>query len=1315
LKPNGFEQHFAKGVERMRRLLALLALCATFAFAQTATTSARMDGTVTDPQGAIVVGADITVLNSNTGASFKATTDDHGQWILASMPQATYRLTVTMKGFRTAAVDSVIMNAGVPATVNVKLEVGAVAEVVEVSGAQELVQTSTAAVNNSLEKRQMTELPTITRGGLDLLMSMPGVQTAGADRNSTINGLPSGSLSITVDGLNTQDQLLKSSTTSSYFTFIPIQQDSVEEVVLSTAAAGADSTGEGAAQVKFVTKSGTNEFHGGAFWQNRNTALTANYYFNTINRLPRNIIQLNQYGFHVGGPVYIPKVANLKNKLFFFTNIEFRIMPQSAGFSRTVLTPDAANGFYSWGDTKGNVAGRVNVLALGKTGNFPSTADPIIASTFAKIQSLTGNGTLKNNIPSGDYNGSALSYSAFGRDRRHMSMTRVDYNLNSRNQISITYSYNMYNSLPDVLNSVVPQYPGTGDVLGTDINTGQHSNRFMGTIALRSTITSTLTNDFHGGLTSGTSVFSDGAQSPANFATWKGYIPVFSNFDSLSGVTSVTNAQRRNSPMKQFSDTMSWLKGAHMLTFGGDFSQVNLWNQVISTETLPQITFGIATGDPVHNGSTDMFTTASMPGATQAQMDSAAQLYAVLTGRVSSISRRVVEDEKTHQYSSTPAVDRDQQRQFGFFIQDQWRVRPNFTVNLGVRFEQQMPFENLSGIYTAATMQAAYGISGINNMFKPGATSGGMTPVAGGSAYAPPLPAYVSLASTKAYATPKNWNPSAGFAWQIPTAKGLLGWLFGEHQGTSVLRAGFGIATVREGTNLFTSMYGSNPGVTYDTSVDPVNYPQYFGAPGSVLFSQATLPSYPAPTAPSYPTSTAPSLSINAFDPNLKVAYVESWNLGFQREFGHNNVVEIRYVGNHEVHAWRQVNLNEANLFESGFLNDFNNAYNNLLIARGGNMLSTSSNNFSNQGLPGQVNIPILQTALGSLTNNSSYATYLRQNRAGSLAGVIDANATYMGRLVAAGYPANLFFVNPSVASGGSYLVTNWGKSFYDSGVIEYRRRLANGLQLQANYVLSKSMVNGVNTTSSSNSALVYSAPTTFRNFALDKVPANNDIRHAFKINFIYDLPFGAGKPFLSSPNPLVRALVSGWELTGIDRNQSGSPTQLTAARTGMNNADTGVVLENMTTKELQGMMSVYKTTGSNGFGQVWYLPQSLQTNSQAAFEANSLNWNNLSASNPYVAPQLAPGKFGYRVYLYGPWQNHFDASFGKTAKFAHEKASLQIRATCLNCLNLTNFFLANVNPSSGSFGQTTSAYSDISNAQDPGSRIIEFVVRVSF
>jgi hypothetical protein len=1268
----------------MKTLILFLALCAPLAFAQVETTS-TLDGTVVDQQGAVVVGAELVVINANNGQTFKASTDEHGHWVLPSMQAGVYTITVTLKGFRTLKIENVQLDAGTPATVPAKLELGAATETVEVTAGAELVQTTNATVNSTIEGKQVNELPNITRSALDLLVSQPGVQTATANRYSSINGLPNGALNLTLDGLNTQDNLLKSS--NGFYTFIPILQDSVEQVTLTTAAAGADATGEGAAQMKFVTKSGTNQYHGGVFYQVRNTDLDANTYFNNINGLPRSIVKLTQTGFHVGGPI-------LKNRLFFFTNFELRRLPQSAPFSRTVLTPGAATGVYTYTDSTG-AQHNVNVLTLAQAAGFNGTASTAMTKTFSQINALTSNGSLINNVSSSaNYITDTLNYQVAGTDRRNLSTTRVDYNVTQRNQISIVYSYNMYQTTPDILNGVVSVYPGTGTILGTSIQTGQHSNRFSGTISLRSAITNRLTNELRTGVMGGTTVFYDGAGSDSSYAQWYGYIPGYTGFSiSPSGVTTITDPQRRNSPMRQVGDTMTFQKGQHMLNFGGDFAQVNLWSQLQSTESLPQVTLGVNTGDPVITGNTALFTNTNFPGATSTQLSDAEALYAALTGRVYSISRQVVQNTSTHQYGATPALDDDRQREYGLFAQDTWRVLPGLTLTLGLRFEQQMPFVNLTNTYTTASLASVWGISGIGNMFEPGVMTGVQ-------------PTYEPL--TKAYATPKAWNPTVGFAWQVPAMNGILGWLFGNHQGASVLRAGYSINTIREGTETMTSIYGSNPGNTVNASVDPVNYPQYFGPAGSVTLGP-NMPIQPTPTAPVFPMSPSATSSINAFDPNLKMGYVQSWNLGFEREVGKDNVVEVRYTGNHGVHEWRQVDLNEVNLFESGFLKEFYIAQNNLTIARGGNINNnTTVVNFGNQGLPGQQNTPILSTAFGS-TSNTTYATYLRQNRAGSIANAIYVNQTYMSRLIAAGYPANMFVVNPAVASDGTYLVTNWGSSYYDAFQVEFRRRLARGLQFQGSYVFSKSLVDGATA-----SGVVYSNPTTFRNLGLDKTPAGFDIRDAFKLNAIYLLPFGPGRQFLNNGNPIVKKALEGWEITGIDRNQSGTPGQLTASRTGMNQSDTGVVLYGMTAKQLQSQMGVYKTTGSNGVGQVFFLPQSFITNSKAAFEASGLNWSNINYSQPYLGPQLAPDQFGYRIYLYGPWQNHFDVSLHKITKVT-ERVNVEFRMNCLDCLNLTNFLFGTVNPSSASFGQTTSQYSDISNSQDPGARMIEFQLRVNF
>ena len=149
--------------------------------------------------------------------------------------------------------------------------------------------------------RQILDLPFATRNSVELLVNVPGTQTITTPRSSSINGLPKGALNVTIDGMNTQDNMLKSS--DGFFSYVYTPVDAVDEITLSTSAAGADSTSQGAAQIKFVTRSGTNSFHGGVFWQVRNTDLDANYYFNNQIGTPRDIIKLNQGGFHVGGLV----------------------------------------------------------------------------------------------------------------------------------------------------------------------------------------------------------------------------------------------------------------------------------------------------------------------------------------------------------------------------------------------------------------------------------------------------------------------------------------------------------------------------------------------------------------------------------------------------------------------------------------------------------------------------------------------------------------------------------------------------------------------------------------------------------------------------------------------------------------------------------------------------------------------------------------------------------------------------------------------------------------------------------------------------
>jgi hypothetical protein len=1269
----------------MKSCVALLTLCAGLVFGQGST--ARIDGTVTDPQGSAVPSADIQVLNPATGQVLKTSTDDRGQWAIPGLGAASYRVTATKSGFRVATVDGVVLNAGVPATVNLKLELGSTSEVIEVTAGAEIVQATSAAVSSTVSGRQIFELPFATRNAVELLVTQPGVQTPTNPRSSSVNGLPRGALNVTIDGMNTQDNMLKSS--DGFFSYIYPTVDSLDELTVTTSAGNADSAGQGAAQIKFVTKSGGNQFHGGGFYQERRTGWNANYFFNNQQGLQRDVVKLTQRGLHVGGPV-------LKNRVFFFVNYEQYKLPGTKSYTRTILTDKAQQGIFTYG--VGGQERTVDLYKIAAAGGFPATPDPILLKTFKDISATAANGVVQPRIASNnDYNRLDLNFQPEGEQMRHFFTTRLDYNISSKHQLSLVYNYDKYNSLPDFLNNVVSAYPGTGTVLGSTGQTGQLSNRFAGTLSLRSSFGSSITNEWRGGLNGGTVLFFPGI-SPGLFNTWRGYVPSFNSY--VYGVTTNSSPQRRNSPVKDIADNVYLIKGPHQFSFGGQFTQINAWQQMSGTDMFPGITFSVASGDPVNTGSTSIFTAANFPGATSTNLSDAAALYAILTGRVSTISRRLSLDEKTKQYAPVAPIDRNRMREYGAYVQDTWRAARNLTVSLGLRYEKEGAYENLNGLYSRVGVESLWGLSGVGNLFKPGVLTG-VAPV-------------FTSAQGDPYTTPARWAPSAGLAWQVPGMSGILGKIFGTHEGASVLRAGYSISTVREGQNLFISIWGSNQGVTQTATVSNASTPADFGPAGSVLFSQANLPVKSGlMTTPAYPIPASFNTSLNDFAPNLKVGYVQSWNIGWQRQLGRNSVVEFRYTGNHGVHLWRQWNLNEANIVENGFLNEFKTAQNNLRIARGGDITrNTGVTNWGNQGLAGQLPVPILQTAIGNTTDLTT-ANYLMLGQAGTSANSIATNATRMNNLTSKlNMPVNMFFVNPTVGNGGSYIVTNDGSSYYDALQIEMRRRLSAGLSAQGSYVWSKSLANGA-----TNSNISYSAPTTIRNWSIDKGPSGYDLRHALKGNWIYEMPFGRGQRFLGSVgNPVLRKVLEGWETAGVVRVQSGLPFYISSLGTFNQNGN-GITLYNMTAGDLQHMVNIRKTTGSDLKGIVYFLPQSLIDNTQAAFNVGGKTPANVDPTKPYIGP--APvGQLGWRGLLRQNWNRFFDASLVKRTTI-RESINVEFRATALNVFNMTNFGTAssgtNYNNIGSAFGQVSGAYRDISGTVEPGGRILEFMLRVNF
>ncbi len=1267
-----------------RRLTAVLfLLVSSLALAQTTT---RIEGTVSDAQGAVIPGAQVKVTSASTGQVFETSSDERGYWVVPALSTGTYKVTISSTGFKAAAFDNIKLDASVPARLNATLQIGAVTESVEVSAGAEIMQTATATVTNTLVGRQLHELPFTSRNLSELIVTQPGSATPGVPRSTSVYGLPQSGLNVSMDGMNIQDNSNRSG--DGFFNSIFPRSDMVEEMTITSAAAGADTNAEGAVHMKMVTKSGTNQYHGLLFEQHRNQYFNANYYYNNILRQPRDHVVFNQFGGSAGGPI-------IKNKVFFFVYMEYLQLPQTyTEPTGTVLTPQALAGNFRY---FGNGAVQtINLLQLAASKGFPGTADPLIAKTLGQIASLTNNqpGLTDRITSASDYNRNNLDFQSKGGNYRRFPNAHFDWNINSKNHLDLVYTYQTNIRRPDGVNigTASPVFPGTQNVLNGTEPGNQGGLVFQTTASLRTTVTSRITNEARFGLSGGTVVFNNGVNA-SDFAQWNGFAPVF-NF--VTNPYRTTGQTRRNTPLKQGYENVTWSKGAHLIGAGMSFTQVNTWTTSANgTQFIPTATLGaIASGDPVSG----VFVAANMPGSVAAQQTDALNLYTLLAGRVSSVNRSVILDEETRKYGNFQPIVRNQQREIGIYVNDSWHVRPGLTVNFGIRWDDQRPSRNIDGVYTRPGYAGLWGPSGVGNIFAPGVLTGSAS-------------VYNAVdGDATGFANAPLWAPSGGIAWVLPkTENKLISWLLGK-DGSSVLRAGYAISSIREDASTFTTWAG-NQGRTITLNVDPVNYPQNFGTFGAVQFASGNLPSRPGPTTPSFPLATAAGNNVSDYDPNLKIGYVQSWNLGFQRALTKDMVLEIRYVGNHGTKLWRNVNINEVNILENGFLNEFKIAQSNLALARA---TTPTSNQYA--GLAGQQPLPIIATALASNTDATS-ATQIAQAQAGALANAIATNATRMARLTAAGRPANLFQVNP-LGGGTSTVTGNFGSTSYDGLQVEVRRRFSNGLLAQGSYVWSHSIANefvqGIG-----------AGFTTIRDYNLDKSPSPYDVRQALKMNWIYELPFGPGRHYLGSVhNAFARKALEGWGLASVGRISSGSPIRLTSGRATFNQNESGVVLYNMTMGQLQDQMQIRKTTNASGNGIVYYLPQALIDKPLAAFELGGKTLANLDKNQPYIGPPTTPGQLGSRLFLYGPRSQKWDFSVIKNTRIG-EKYNLEFRAQALNAFNLTNFLLfvpgngltTNLAVNSNTFGQlaSNSAYRDLPNTNDTGGRILEFQLRFTF
>jgi outer membrane receptor protein involved in Fe transport len=820
-------------------MLALL-LAANSSWAQTAT--GQITGTVTDSSGATLPGAKIKVTNEGTGLTREVVSSDRGTYAVPLLPVGAYLVTAEQEGFKLALSSANELKVDQVLRVDLTLEVGAVSETVEVTGRSAALDSETAAIGQVITARQVTELPLNGRNFLQLLFLGAGaVETTGeqgdmrqgAGNAISINGSRPTSNNYLLDGTSNTDTAL--GTPSAI-----LSVDAIQEFKEQTTTYSAE-YGFSANQINIVSKTGTNRPHGSAFWFLRNDKLDARAWHET----EKQKLDQDQFGFVFGGPVFVPGLYDGRNKTFFLANYE--------GSRRTVGSQS-----FNFVPTPDQLAGRFTTTIIDPLTGQPFPGNVIPQARFSRLARLA----LERNFwpaPNADLpNGNYVLSRELPTDQNQFTL-RFDQQLGPRwGTVFGRYTKTDYTATSG----------GTITELGDRIFI-QDSKNWQ--ISHSWPIASTLVNQFRVGYV-GADALEHGITAPQADIDALGLTGVFTNANELqraypgigfggvgtglaAGGGRVNDYTTSSQPMWDLSNTTTWIRGRHTLNFGFNYRRWSLQRD-LANEFFGNFNF---------NG---FFT-----GNTNQQHAIADMLLGYHAG--ASVFQPAA-------FSLPDAAGNPREFNFRYFapyIQDDWKVSPRLTVNLGLRWDYRtVPYETndrmgwrdlenpLGGMLVADQTLVDRGIVGDGSYYR---YAGRRNP---------------RDASKNVFA------PRVGFAFRP----------FNDEK--TVVRGGYGV------------FFDSAEGREIDGAADIYpyvsrgNYQQTVETT-SPRTTDTLFPSFadPGPATPAANTFLAVSMSPQPLNP-----YVQQWSLGVQREVFTNTIAELNYIGNKGTHLLMRRQINQA-------------------------------------------------------------------------------------------------------------------------------------------------------------------------------------------------------------------------------------------------------------------------------------------------------------------------------------------------------------------------------------------------------------------
>jgi hypothetical protein len=1230
----------------MRRIafsmVMLLSLVAV-AFAQSNTGNLVVN--VSDASG-VIPGATVTITDNQTGRERNFVTSGDGGVSISQLEVGTYTVKVSATGRQTKIYRDVKVDIAQTYGLNVVLDAGDIQEVVEVSAGTDLINNQSGEISRTISGREIVDLPLNGRNPLSLISLQAGTSSNGAT-NTVINGQRSSFTNITRDGLNVQDNFIRSNATD----FIPDRPntDDVGEFTITNQNAGVE-LGYGASQISLVTPRGSNKFSGAAYVYNRNSKFSANSFEANRTGVKLPFLNRNQFGGRLGGPIW-------KNRVFFYGAYEGFRQRQQVSASRTTLLPDAKNGIFKYLDGTSTLQS-INLLSAANQNVIGSAVTSIDSAMTSRILSKLPVG---NNPLAGDgRNTIGYNFNRRQNQDREAVTLRFDSDVNSKHSLSTVYSYRK-----EILDR--PDVDAIGGAGFTAIPSSfQDAYTYTTNSAWRWTPMANLTNEVRIALQLNRPQFGNSDTQPGFFLS----VPVVSNPE--------VNFQRqgRNTATWTFQDNAVWTVGDHSLRMGLNIT----WYRAapygpgaFSGSNIPTVTVGTGTT------TTTMNPAAFTGGITTAQLGTANGLLALLGGIVPSAGQTFYANGPSGFQAGAFPQRRLHFEHYAGYIGDQWRVRPDLTINAGVRWDYFTPISepdakalepvigaNSSILTAIMNPVGTYNFVGTNNgdnrFFKP---------------------------------DKNNFAPNISFAWS-PEMKGFLGRLL-PGGGKAVIRGGLSWSYVNdEFVRAADNALAGNAGLTQGVSAPGLNLRV------SSFVNPIATPAFQIPRTYAQNNALAANFgTVFAIDPDLQIPSLMQWNIGYQREIGWRTAIEFRYVGNASNNLVRGVDFNELKIIENGWLADFNRARANMAVSGGaaGNPVCTTTGCVALTLLN---NTTIFGPNAAAFMANATVRSNIWAGNVADLATLYISNPTVWS----ASGSSNFFLPNPG--TGVVDLMNNSARSTYNSFQFEVRRRFSDGLYFQANYSLAKTLTDAPGT-----------GQTRFEPLLKNDLRANEYVRadfnteHVFNANAIYELPIGKGKRFLNQGG-VVDYIFGGWQMTSIFRMSSGAPIKFLDARGTLNRAGRSgrqTANSSLTNPEISNMIGVYRTPCG-----VYWLPTTVININQSNLNAglcSSLGSGRGAegfGTTPFAGQvffNVAPGFTGNMSLnaWNGPTYLNWDASMMKNFRI-REGMRVQVRAEAFNVLNKTNFYTGGGSITATSFGRITSTFAN---------RVMQGVIRFEF